>query len=193
MNARLKLTITSPLQSFIELITVAEAKEFCDIPDADTTRDWLLTTYIAAARDVAELRQGRDLVSKHWDLTMDCIPAIIETRENLSSVELFRYRDSDGNYTTMVENTDYIVDTSAFILTPPYNGQWPSFTAWPSSAVLVRYTVTPPAPDAQVLMGMRFLINQWYVNRVPAEAAGSTIQQYPFCLGLLDHGRVERA
>jgi hypothetical protein len=194
MNSRLKLTVTSPIQTFTEPISVSEAKDFCEIPAADTTRDTLLGALITAAREVAELRQGRDLVEKQWDLTSDCFPCYaFQTRENLSSVDLLRYRDSSGNYTTLVENTDFIVDTSDFLVTPPYAENWPSFTPWPTSAVLLRYTVTPPAVDTQVLLGMRFLINQWYVNRIPAELGASNVQQYPFALGLLDHGKVERA
>ncbi len=188
--ARIKLTVTSPPQSFVEPIGIEEGYDWCSIPEADTTRIPLVMALITAAREVAELRQGRDLVEKQWDLTMDCIPGCITLRDNASSVELFQYRNSDGNWTE-VSAAGYIFDTENFVIVPPYNERWPSFTPYPSSAVLVRYTVTPPAVDAQVLMGMRFLISQWYVNRIPAEAAGSTIQQYPFCLGLLDHGKTE--
>lgn len=191
MSARLKLTVTSPPQSFTEPITLADAKGWCNVPDADTTQDTLISALISAARDVAELRQGRDLVTKQWDLTEDYIPCMVKCRENLSSVELFQYTDSEGNETPLVEGTDFIVDTNKSILLPPYNASWPSFTPYPSSAVLVRYTVTPPAVDEQVLMGMRFLISQWFVNRVPAEIARGTLQQYSYCLGLLDHGKTE--
>lgn len=194
MNARLKLTVTSPTQTFTEPLTVTEAKEFLEIPDADTTRDPMIGALIVAAREVAELEQGRDLVAKQWDYTADYFPlGALRLRENASSVEMLKYRDSSGTWTTMVENTDYLVDTSEFIVTPPYSQVWPSFTPWPSSAVLLRYTVTPPAVDAQVLLGMRYLISQWYVNRIPAELGASNVQQYPYALALLKHGRAERA
>ena len=193
VNARHKLTVTSPVQTFTEPLTLAEAREFCEIPDADTTRDTLLTSLIVAAREVAELEQGRDLVAKQWDLSMDYIYAHrLQLRENVSSVELFRYRDSTGAYTTLVEGTDYELDTSDFVLTPTYNETWPNYTPWPSSSVLIRYTVTPPSVDTQVLLGMRFLISQWYTNRIPAELGASNVQQYPYCLALMRHGKVER-
>jgi len=191
LNARLKLTVSSPIQTFTEPVTVAEGKEWCEIPDADTTRDTLIATLIIAARQAAELRQGRDLVTKQYDWSADYIPTCIKTRENLSSVDLFQYTDSDGLAATLTEGTGFIKDTAKNIIIPPYGESWPSFTPYPSSAILVRYTVTPPAVDTQVLLGMRFLISQWYANRIPAEAAGATIQQYPFCLALLDHGKVE--
>jgi uncharacterized phiE125 gp8 family phage protein len=191
-NAKLTLTVTSPTQTYTEPVTLAEAKQFVEIPDSDTTRDTLFAAYIVAARGVAELRQGRDLVEKQWDLTMDSIPACIECRDNIATVDLFRYRDSSGAYTTLTEGTDFIVDTAVSLIMPPYGESWPSFTPWPSSAVLVRYTVSPPEVDAQVKQGMLFLISQWYVNRVPVELGANAVQQYPFCLALLDHGRVER-
>lgn len=192
MTSREVLTQTSPPQTFVEPLSMAEAKEFCEIPEADGTRDFLVSALITAAREVAELRQGRDLVTKQWDLTFNRFCREVQLRENVATIDLFRYRDSDGTYHTLVEGTDYILDTSAFLAVPPYGITWPSYTPWPSSSVLLRYTVVPPAIDTQVLLGMRFLISQWYVNRIPAELGASNVQQYPFALGLLDHGRVER-
>jgi uncharacterized phiE125 gp8 family phage protein len=192
LNPRHTLTVTSPVQSFTEPLTLTEAREFCEIPTADTTRDNLLAAYITAAREVAEIRQGRELVPKQLDLVMNYFPAeFITLRENTTSVDLVRYRDSSGAYTTMVDGTDYLFDADNFLLTPPYNENWPDFTPWPSSAVLIRYTVTPPAVSEMVKMGMRYLISQWYINRVPAELGGTSVNRYPFCLELLDHGKVE--
>lgn len=190
-GARLKLTITSPPQSFTEPVSVTQAKEWCEIPAADTTRNDLMTTLIVAARELAELRQGRDLVEKQWDLTLNGFSECIELRDNASSIDLVEYRDSAGNWTT-VSAAGYILDTAQNILIPPYSESWPSFTAYPSSAVLVRYTVTPPAVETQVLMGMRFCISMWFNNRIPVSDQASAVQNYPFCLGLLDHGKVER-
>ena len=186
-----KLTVTSPPQSPTEPLTVAVVKTILRIPTADTTKDSMIELYIVAARQLAETRQGRDLVGKQWDLTMDCFPRVIETRDNLSTVDLLRYRDSDGNYTTLVQNTDYIVDTVQGLVMPPYGESWPSFTAWPSSAVLCRYTVAPPTIDEEIKLGMKFAISLWYNNGIPAELGASAVQQYPYCLGLLDHGKRE--
>ena len=186
-----KPTVTSPPQSPTEPLTLAEVKAVLAIPDADTTKDSMIELYIVAARQLGETRQGRDLVGKQWDLTMDCFPCVIQTRDNLSTVDLLRYRDSDGDYTTLAEGTDYIVDTVQGLVMPPYSESWPSFTPWPSSAVLCRYTVAPPTIDEEIKLGMKFAISLWYNNRIPAELGASAVQQYPFCLGLLDHGKRE--
>lgn len=190
-NSRLHLTLTSPPQSFTEPLTLAEARAFLSIPAADTTQDTMIGALISAAREVAELRQGRDLVAKQYDLTMDSIPAVVTTRDGLSTVDLFQYRDSVGDYHPLTEDVDFITDTVSGLVMPVYGTSWPSFTPWPTGAVLVRYTVSPRAIDIQVLLGMRFLVSQWYVNRIPAEAGANSVQQYPYCLALLDHGRVE--
>lgn len=195
MSERLSLTVTSPGQSFTEPITLAEVKISLRIPDADDRKDDLLSAYIVAARSVAELRQGRDLVSKQWDYTLDWLYCdTIRLRENVSSVDLFQYTDSDGVDTALVDGTGYILDTSDFKVMPPYGEAWPSFTPWPSSAVLIRYTVTPRNIRPEVYQGMKFLISQWYTNNVPVTEGGfSSVIQYPFALQLLDFGRVPRA
>ena len=48
-----KLTVASPPQSFTEPLTLAEVKANCSIPDADTTKDDLLSLMITAARESA--------------------------------------------------------------------------------------------------------------------------------------------
>jgi uncharacterized phiE125 gp8 family phage protein len=189
---RLKLTVTSPPQSFTEPLTYSDCQDFLEIPSADTTRQTLVESYIVAAREVAELRQGRDLVNKQYDLTLDRWPYIIQLREGATTVDIFRYKGSDGVNVTMVDGTDYIFDTDGYRLTPPYNETWPWASLWPTSPIFVRYTVEALPPDAQVLLGMKYLISQWYNNRIPAEAGASRIVEYPYALGLLDHGKVER-
>jgi len=189
--ARLKLTVISPPQTFTEPIFASDVLEYLEIPAADTTRASLIARLITAARTVAELRQGRDLVSKQWDLTTESFPSFIQLREGASSVDLIRYRDSTGAYVSLVDGTGYIFDAMDGVITPIYGGSWPSFTAWPNSPILIRYTVTAAAVEADVIQGMNFLITQWYFNRVPAEIAGSKVAEYPFALALLDHGKVE--
>lgn len=187
-----KLTVTSPPQSFTEPLTLAEVKKNCVIPDADTSRDTLLALMITAAREAAEIRQGRDLVSKQWDKGFDYFPCVIQLRDHVSSVDLLRYRDSDGNYTTLTEGTDYIVDLEQGLVMPPYGESWPSFTPWPTSAVLCRYTVTPPTVPERIKQGMKYLVNHWYVNRIPVTEGGFTsVIELPFALALLDHGKRE--
>lgn len=203
----LNLTETSPQQSFVEPITLSEIKSYLKVPDrspTDSAEDDELRMLITAAREQAEILQNRDLVRKQWDLSHDYWPSYrIEMRAPLISVDLVRYRDSDGNYTNMTADTDYIVDSSKGpgILAPPYNATWPTFTPWPSSSILIRFTsgysLTHPwwsGPGARVKTGMKLLISQWYNNRIPFDKGVDAAAEYPYTVtSCLSFGALLRA
>jgi len=199
----LTLSNTSPAQSFVEPFTLAEAKAFLELPErspTDEAEDAMIEGFIRGARFQAEIAQNRDLVAKQYDLTLDYftyLPGLyssfttaggeIKLRTPLVSVDLVSYKDSDGNTTTLAEDTDYIVDLSRGIMMPPYNKSWPIFVAWPSSAVLVRFTSGLAADDpfwsdagAMVKVGMKYLISHWFAGRLPFETGGQVIAEYPY-------------
>lgn len=176
-----KLTESSPAQSWTEPFSVTDIAAYLRLPASlpllnDSINDEL-AEMIVAARERAEILQNRDLVVKQWDRVHDYWPSYrVELRSPLNSVDLVKYRDSDGNYTTLVENRDYIVDAAKCpgILAPPYNATWPTFTPWPSSALLIRYTsgVAPSSPwwadaGARVKSGMKLLIKALYLKQPP--------------------------
>ena len=189
----LTLTDSSPVQSFVEPFTLDEVKSFLRLParsPADPDEDALVADLISAARVVAEFYQGRDLVRKQWDLHFDFwVDYFIGLRDPLVSVDLFTVRDSTGAYTTLVENTDYIVDLvkSPGLVAPPYNSMWTAFTPWPSSAILIRFTsgfgnnsVFWQADGRAVKAGMRRLIVDWFTNRMPFEKTIDPNRELPF-------------
>ncbi len=189
----LNLTRSSPAQSWTEPVTLAEAKAFLSLPlrsPADDAEDALLQQFIAAARVQAELAQGRDIVPKQWDLSLDYFfDYAVELRAPLISVELVRYTDSNGAVTTLTENVDYIVDANKQPgrILPAYNKFWPVFTARPSSAVLVRFNsgfdLSDPfwLDDGQAVKnGMSYLISSWFNNRLPFEMGTGVMHEYPY-------------
>jgi uncharacterized phiE125 gp8 family phage protein len=165
----LKLTVTSPVQTFTEPITATEMAAFLRLPGTLSVADEaLLESQIQAAREVAEMMQGRDLVAKQCDLWLDCFGGgEIELRDPLASVDLITYKGSDGTTTPLIADTDYIVDTVRSLVMPVENGSWPSASLWPSSAVLIRHTTAPPTIDATVLNGIRYLVAGWFEGRLP--------------------------
>jgi hypothetical protein len=192
MSTILKLTVTSPVQSFEEPVTLTEIREALGVAEADNTRDVVFLAYAAAAREVAEVCQQRDLVSKQWDLYLSSFADyFITLRDNATAVTTFRYRKSDGDYVTMVEGTDYEFDSKLCLLTPTSNGTWPTAELWPSSAIEIQFTVTPPAIPNRLKRGILALISLWDANQVPAELGASAVQNYPFMLSLLEIGRRE--
>jgi uncharacterized phiE125 gp8 family phage protein len=198
------LTASSPVQSFTEPLTHGEVQAFLGLPvrvPPDDAEQDMLTGFIAGAREQAEYLQGRDLVVKQYDLSLDYFPPCeIELREPLVGVDLVRLRDSAGDYTTLAEGVGYIVDLARGLVLPPYGESWPSFTPWPSSAVLVRFRSGRTATDAfwadagaRVKIGMKHLISAWFSNRLPFELGASAVQEYPFTVtSLLSAGAKQR-
>lgn len=195
IKGTLSLTAASPAQSFTEPMTLAEIRHYLKIVESspsDSEEDSLLEMYIAAARETAEIMQGRDLVQKQWDLTLAYFDFTeIALRPPLSSVDRVQYTDSDGIVTAMAENTDYIVDLARGVIMPPYGGSWPSFTAWPTSAVLVRFTSGYAPGDAfwsdagkRIIAGMKLLIAQWYENRENVNV-GNIVNELPYAVTAL--------
>ena len=207
MFGSLALTESSPPQSLSEIRTRAEGQSSLRLPDrspADQAEDDELTSLIVAAREQAEILQGRDLIRKQFDLSLDYWNNYrIELRDPLVSVDLFQYKDSTGAVTVMAENTDYIVDTARHpgFVSPPYNKTWPTFATWPSSAILIRFTSgyaenSPFWSDAgaRVKNGMKLLINNWYHNRLPFEKGMDATAEYPFAVtACLSYGSLVRA
>lgn len=203
------LTETSPPQSFVEPLDVAEVGAYLRFSEADLADPGMeseLTGFIIAAREQAEIFQGRDLVRKQSDLSRDFWPywpnPQIKLRPPLISVDLVQYRDSTGAVTTLTENTDYIVDTAKQpgIIIPPYNSTWPAFTPWPTSAILVRYSSGVAADSAfwsdagaRVKVGMKYLISAWFTNRLPFVTGITAANEYPMSItSCLSQGAVAR-
>jgi uncharacterized phiE125 gp8 family phage protein len=178
-------SVLSPpsVQTFEEPLDLADVLTYLKLDAGDLDSE-MVQADITAARSIAETLQGRDLVRKQWDLTRDYWPCgvggvhrgAVELRPHLVAVDLVRRRDSNGAYTDLVENTEYVVDASKQpgLIVPPYNAWWPSYTPWPSSSLLIRFTCGLSldsqfwsGPGQAVRAGMRRLISDWHSNRLP--------------------------
>lgn len=203
----LGLTVTSPPQSFVEPLTLAQVISYLRLPPtapANPGRDADLMEMIVAARVQAELLQCRDLVVKQYDLVLDYWPNTpIELRTNLKSVDLVQQKDSTGVITALTPDTQYIVDTGKQpgVISPPWNvGSWPSYTPWPSSSILIRFTAGIASDDpfwfdtgATVKINMRRLINEWFSDRLPLATGKGAIEGYPDVITAgLSYGAVAR-
>ena len=186
----LHITESSPEAVYDEVLTLEEAEHHLALPTLDPVdddRNWHVRSLIVAAREQAEILQNRDLVQKQWDLHLDEFPAgEIPLRAALVSVDLVRYTDSDGDTTDLVEDTDYVVDThkQPGIVLPAYGTVWPSFTPWPSSALLIRFTAGLSSSQIPEIVkgGMLRLISAWYYGRLPFEMGVSAVQEYPYAV-----------
>jgi uncharacterized phiE125 gp8 family phage protein len=204
----LNLTEQSPAQNWVEPLTIKEAERFLRIAptDSDVDANNELLSFIQGAREQAEIIQGRDLVQRQWDLTYDYWPSYrIQLRAPLISVDLVQRTDSNGLVTVLNEgaNADYIVDRTKHpgTISPPYNGTWPTFTPYPSSALLFRFTSGYSCEDpfwrdagARVKTGMKLLISHWYNNRLPFETGVTAVAAYDYSVtSCLSYGSLVRA
>jgi uncharacterized phiE125 gp8 family phage protein len=110
-----------------------------------TSEDSLLNNDIQGAREHVEDITRRALLTQTWDYYLPAFPYENSFKVpfgNLQSVTHIKYTDSDGDQTTMTAGTDYIVETNGEYcgrIVLPYGGTWPSFTAYPSNPIVVRF------------------------------------------------------
>lgn len=220
----IELTVSSPAQSFCEPLSLDEVRTFLNVAETsppDTSQNNMLEGFVIAAREIAEIAQGRELTEKQYDLHLDLLVDAgalstfgfnqdrllwnfgrgneIELRTPLQSVDLITYKNSDGNTVTLTEGTDYIVDLSRGFILPPYGKTWPFFTAWPSSSILIRFTAGYPETHPfwsnsgqRILVGMKMLIASWFEQRLPFDAVRAIVE-YPYSVTpLFNFGSVPR-
>lgn len=206
----MNLTLVQDATALQEPLQVSDAEQYLVLASGAETAN--LQTMITAARLEAEKENGRELAQKQWTLTLDHFPTEsyfwesfgvsimgpqygerpyefyfsdgnIGLLDPLISVDNFTYKTSDGTVHTLVNGTDYIVDTSKHPgeVCPAYGTQWPPDTLWPSSAVQITFTagMQPAQVPACVKQGMLLLLGEWYENRLPFSAV-RFIAQMPF-------------
>lgn len=117
---------------------------------ATTAENDLLNDDIKTAREHVEDITGRALYTQTWDYFLDEWPAgnrIKIPNGNLQTAGMivtYYSVASDGTKTTntMTLTTDYLIeqngDQCGFIVLP-YGKTWPSFTAWPTQSIRIRY------------------------------------------------------
>lgn len=158
---------------------------------ADTDEDDLLAGLVAAARDQAEARTNRALVTQTWRLTLDAFPdcegAIVLPKPPLQSITSITYVDLNGTTQTLAPAA-YQVDTSRLLarVAPAYGTYWPP-TREQMNAVAVTFACgygDAAAVPAGIKAAMKLLIGNWYENR-EATISGTIIAEVPFTVDAL--------
>ncbi|OPZ41657.1 MAG: Phage gp6-like head-tail connector protein [Bacteroidetes bacterium ADurb.BinA104] len=127
----------------LEPVSLAEIKLHLRIDHSD--EDEYLKAILIAAREYAETFTRRALLTQTHDICLQNWPDddFIELPYgNLQSVTSVKYKDTDGTETTLVENTDYIVETNkenCGRVVLPYGVSWPSTVLYPSNPITVRF------------------------------------------------------
>ncbi len=175
-----------------EPLTLAEAKLHLRV-DADITEDdSLITALIVTARQQAEHRTGRALMTQQWRLGLDqfLVDSLELPLPKLQSLQSVTYLDINGTRQTLA-NTEYDVITDELVgrIIPAYGKSWPDCREHPGS-VRVDYTcgfgAASDVPQS-IKAWMLLAIAAWYENR-EALTAGLPVAELPrsFWEGLLD-------
>ena len=122
------------------------------VNEATTAEDDLLLEKLQSAIDDAEDFTGRQLLTATFKAYLDEFPPEKDYIElpfgNLQSVTSIKYKDSDGTETTMIEGTDYLVETNVDAtqggdevgrIVLPYGMSWPSVTFYPSNPITIEF------------------------------------------------------
>ncbi|WP_137719346.1 head-tail connector protein [Methylobacillus flagellatus] len=187
--------ISAPEQ---EPITLALAKLEAGV-DADITAfDSLFQSYwIPTAREQAEHRTGRALVTQTLRHTRDCFPgcAVRLPRPALQSVEHVKYIDPNGALQTL-DPSRYQVVTDELLgwVLPAYGEAWPSVRAQPG-AVQIQYVAgygTPEQVPVSIKHWMLMAVATWFKQH-EAVVTGTIVAELPrdFFAALLDPHSVE--
>lgn len=175
-----------------EPLTLAEAKLHLRVDAGITDDDSLITALIVTARQQAEHRTGRALVTQQWRHSVDAFPAdsLELPLPKLQSVQAVSYLDSNGTRQTLANNEyDVIADELVGRIIPAYGKSWPSCREHPGS-VRVDYTCGYGAAvdvPQSIKAWMLLAIGAWYENR-EALSSGQPVAELPrgFWEGLLD-------
>jgi uncharacterized phiE125 gp8 family phage protein len=178
--------ITAPAE---EPITLAETRVHLRVEhDAD---DLLISGLITAARQAAESRTGRALVSQEWRATCECWPLELTLSPSpLISVEAVTYLDADGVRQTLAPSSYQVVtDTMQGYICPAYGATWPTTRIEPGS-IRIDYTAgygNASAVPQSIKVWMLMLIGTWYAQR-ESIVTGTIVAEVPrgFWEGLLD-------
>jgi len=159
----------------IEPVSIPEQQYHISLnSDVSPEDDSMIEDNIKSAREHVENITRRALLTQTWDYYLDRFPAENAFKlpfGNLKTVTHVKYTDSAGTQTTMTAGTDYIVETNGdqcgrIVL--PYGVSWPSFTAYPSNPIVVRYVcgwTTAVSVPSTIRSAVKMIALDLYENR----------------------------
>jgi uncharacterized phiE125 gp8 family phage protein len=177
----------------VEPVTLDEAKLHCRVYGTDD--DTLITALIVSARQQAEARTARVLVTQQWRLDLECFPAdgIDIPLPPLVSVQSITYLDGDGVRQTLVASEyEVITNETPGAVLPAYGKSWPSCRVTPGSVQVsftAGYGAAAAVPQA-IKQWILLSIGTWYENRESAIVGAGGVTVMPYTEALLDPYRV---
>ena len=199
--------VTPPTQ---EPVSLAEAKQHLRVDGGDD--DLLIGSLITAARQAAETKTGRQLITARWKLVLDAFPgpslmqsatgasfslpghAILLAKCPVQAVVTIEYLDMNGT-TQVIPASDYVLDVACepARITPVFGKTWPP-TLPQMGAVSVTFDAGYGAASAVpegLKSWIKLRLGSLYAHREEvASMARGRIDPLPFIDGLLDPYKV---
>lgn len=164
-----------------------------------SVEDDLLNAIRYAAIEHVENITRRKLLTQTWEYYLDRFPVENFFKipfGNLASVTSIIYKDSAGTETTMTVTTDYLVEINSDMIgriVLPYGESWPSFTAWPSKPITIKFvcgwTAAADIPYA-IKAALKLICTDLYVNREGRILTSFNYQENPAVMALLSNYRL---
>ena len=174
-------------------ITGASYLSYWEAYGADDT---YISNLIKVTREYAEwtLLQ-RAIITQTLQYTTDKFNDIIRLpMPTLQSITSFTYEDYQGKTTTLINGTDFLVDTNdePAIIIPAYGKQWPTVTLWPVSPITITYVAgygdaTTNVPE-EIRHWMRLMVAHYYENREAILPMGHNVMRIPYGIDWLVQG-----
>lgn len=172
---------TAPTQ---EPITMDDLLLFLRISDQSGIENDLFNQLITTSREYVEEISNRKLLTQTWNYYPDRWPAnnyITIPFGNLQTVTHVKWYDTDGDATTLTENTDYYVETNGkwcgrIVL--PYGETWPSEALKTTHPIEIRFVcgcLTRSAVPNRLKIAMKMICADLYMNREGQSLGGARI------------------
>lgn len=180
----------------VEPITLAEAKLHLSVDMIE--HDALITALIVAARQFAEAKTGRSLITTSWLYVADGFPCrcpLTIDRCPVQSVTSVQYLDMAGAWQTMPP-ADYVADLQSepARITPVFGKTWPIPMPQIGSvrvAFSAGYGATAESVPEGIKAWMKLRIGALYENREEVIVASRiVVAELPYVDGLLDGYRL---
>lgn len=190
-----------------EPVTLAQVKSYCRVDVDFTDDDGLLAMFAQAARAWCENWTERFFVTQTWRIYLDAFPGYIDARSEMArsitqvptgawfligtrwafalpfppaqSVVDLQYLDPQGVTQTMVQGTQYVVDTVSqpARVMPAYGLFWPVSQFVPNAVwcdFVCGYPLTAIPPQIQIAILM--LTSYYYDNRGATDDAPTAVK-----------------
>ncbi|RYF02368.1 MAG: hypothetical protein EOO32_00155 [Comamonadaceae bacterium] len=153
-----------------EPFALAEAKTHLRVTLVDPQNDAHIEGLITVARQAAEDRMQRTLLSTTWQLSLQAFPrgAVTLLKPRIQSVENIHYLDVEGVQQTLPANA-YVLDTAseAGQLAPTPGSAWPATRPQPG-AVRITYVAGYASADEipkPIVQWIKLALTDLYVSR----------------------------